>query len=120
MAINITSIEDALTDNGLKILVHGPAGSGKTVLCATTGMPTILLSAEAGLLSLKKYLKDNKAISKNIKIIKIESFADLEEVYDCILFANGKIPEDKILKLIPEARGKIFEMVENVWGILDN
>jgi len=31
-----TTTADASTDR-VKILVHGPAGSGKTVLCSTTG-----------------------------------------------------------------------------------
>lgn len=37
------------------MLVHGPAGAGKTRLCGTTGEldKTIILSAEAGLLSLR-------------------------------------------------------------------
>lgn len=39
----------------LKILVHGEAGTGKTRLCATTGVPdeTVIISAEGGLLSLR-------------------------------------------------------------------
>lgn len=40
--------------DGVKILVYGPAGAGKTSLCATTGDPkhTLILSAESGLLSI--------------------------------------------------------------------
>lgn len=43
-------------DNGLKVLVYGAAGVGKTTLCATTGAPdkTLILSAEAGLLSIRE------------------------------------------------------------------
>jgi len=53
MAIKIQSLSSAVADNGLKILVHGPAGAGKTVLGATAGEPTLIISAEAGLLSIK-------------------------------------------------------------------
>lgn len=75
MAIKITSVAEAVEDNGLKILVHGLAGAGKTVLCATTGANTIILSAEAGLLSIRN-------APKNIKVMKIESIEDLDEAYE--------------------------------------
>ena len=41
----------------LKVLVHGPAGAGKTYLASTTGnhRSTMVLSAEAGLLSLRGF-----------------------------------------------------------------
>ena len=38
---------------GLKIGVAGLVGAGKTSFCATTGAPTVIISAEAGLLSLR-------------------------------------------------------------------
>ena len=79
MAIEILTLEEAMEDKGLKILVHGMAGSGKTVLAATGGLPTIILSAEAGLLSLKKFMKESSSLAKNIKIIQIKSFEDLKE-----------------------------------------
>lgn len=82
MAIEVIDFDDALEDNGLKILVHGPAGAGKTVLAATAasgGFSTILLSAESGLLSLKKVFRENPEFKKLIKIIKIKSFQDLKE-----------------------------------------
>lgn len=78
MGIEILDIDDALEDNGLKVLVHAPAGAGKTVLAATAGLPTILLSAESGLLSLKKVFKEYPKLKKNIKVIKIKNFAQLQ------------------------------------------
>ena len=53
MAVKLTSTKQAAALHGLKLTVYGPAGSGKTTLCATTGAPTVILSAEAGLLSLR-------------------------------------------------------------------
>lgn len=47
-----------VTAQYLKVLVHGPAGAGKTRLCSTTGGKPLILSAESGLLSLKKYNLD--------------------------------------------------------------
>lgn len=61
-------------DNGLKVLVYGAAGVGKTTLCASTGAPekTLILSAEAGLLSIR---------DSNVSAINIESIQKLRDVY---------------------------------------
>ncbi len=55
MSITMTTTHEQARTQGIKMLVHGPAGAGKTRLCATTGdhPSTIILSAEAGLLSLR-------------------------------------------------------------------
>ena len=50
MAVKIISTRDYST-NGVKFLISGPAGIGKTVICGT-GIDPIIISAEAGLLSL--------------------------------------------------------------------
>lgn len=49
----------------VKILVHGAAGAGKTRLSATINKP-LIISAEAGLLSLRDY---------DIPVFKVENFA---------------------------------------------
>jgi phage nucleotide-binding protein len=72
MAIRLTTTAQAARDNGLKLLVHGPAGSGKTTLCATTGEPTVIISAEAGLLSLRGH---------DIPVIEVGSIEDVHEAY---------------------------------------
>ena len=51
MAIKLVSTRDAAAIQGVKMLVSGPPGAGKTRLCATLPNP-IILSAESGLLSL--------------------------------------------------------------------
>jgi phage nucleotide-binding protein len=56
----------------IKVLVHGPSGSGKTRLCATTGGTPLIISAEAGLLSLR-----NEAID----IWEVKNMNDLREAY---------------------------------------
>ena len=61
-----------VTANYVKILVHGPAGSGKTRLCGTTGGKPIILSAESGLLSLR---------GQDIDVIEIKNMDDLREAY---------------------------------------
>ncbi len=56
---------------GVKIVVYGLAGMGKTTLCATCPNP-IILSAESGLLSLARY---------NLPFISITTMAELREAF---------------------------------------
>jgi hypothetical protein len=76
MAIRLTTTARAAADNGLKVLVHGPAGAGKTTLAATTGEPTVIISAEAGLLSLRGH---------DIPVIEVQSIEDVHEAYRFIV-----------------------------------
>jgi len=84
MAIEILTVLEAVEDHGVKILVHGPAGAGKTQLCGTTGQTTIILSAEKGLRTLKRYAIEFPKKFKKIKVIQINSMEDLEEVFDLV------------------------------------
>lgn len=69
--MNIKSTRTAIA-HGIKCLVHGPAGAGKTSLCATTGGNPLIISAEAGLLSLRGH---------DIPFIEVTSMAELMEAY---------------------------------------
>lgn len=81
MAIKITSVSEALEENGLKFLIHGMAGAGKTVMCATTGEATLIISAESGLLSIA-------GAPDYIDVTVVKTISQLEEVYDFL--ATGK------------------------------
>ena len=70
MAINLKSTK-GLHANGVKCLVYGHAGSGKTSLIPTLPSP-IALSAEGGLLSIA---------GADVPYIEIGSMADLMEAY---------------------------------------
>ena len=70
MAMKIKRTSEVHT-NGVKMLVYGHSGAGKTTLCATLPNP-IILSAEAGLLSIQ---------SADLPYIEITSMADLKEAY---------------------------------------
>ncbi len=74
MAIRLQSTRDSAV-KGIKVLVYGQAGSGKTTLIGTAPSP-IILSAEAGLLSLSR---------QNIPYIEITSLLELQEAYEWIL-----------------------------------
>jgi len=74
MAIKLKSTGD-LSNKGLKVLVYGQAGCGKTTLSKTLPKP-IVLSAEDGLLSIK---------DDNIPFLEIKSMEDLHEAYDWLV-----------------------------------
>jgi phage nucleotide-binding protein len=77
MAINLKST-GKLALNGVKILVYGQAGSGKTTLIASLPSP-VVLSAEGGLLSIA---------NTDIPYIEISSMADLKEAYTWLASSN--------------------------------
>ena len=70
MAINLKSTLN-LTANGVKLLVYGQAGAGKTSLIPTLPNP-VVLSAEGGLLSIQ---------DADLPFIEINSMATLQEAY---------------------------------------
>ena len=69
MAINLKTTA-TIASSGVKVLVYGQAGSGKTTLIRTAPSP-LILSAEAGLLSLA---------GTDIPYVEIHSLAELSEV----------------------------------------
>lgn len=80
MAINLRTTSDVHT-NGVKLLVYGQAGAGKTSLIKTLPNP-VIISAEAGLLSIA---------DANIPFIEVTSMDDLKEAYEWIATsAEGK------------------------------
>lgn len=96
MALNWSSTEKEGVSHGVKMLVYGKAGTGKTTLCGTAPAP-LIISAEAGLLSLRnkeipvilvKTAKDvrealewcqNSAVTHGIKTICLDSISEITE-----------------------------------------
>jgi hypothetical protein len=70
MAVEWTTSKKAGQNQGVKALVFGRAGVGKTKLCATAPKP-LIVSAENGLLSIKKY---------DIVVANVKTLDDVEEV----------------------------------------
>lgn len=66
--LTIQNTRDVKTNNGIKVMVYGLAGTGKTRLCATAPRP-IILSAEQGLLSLS---------NQDVPFIQISSLEQLQ------------------------------------------
>ena len=71
MALRFTSTGQVAL-NGIKVLIYGFAGTGKTSLCATAPAP-VIISAESGLLSLRHH---------DIPVIEISTVEDLTEAYN--------------------------------------
>lgn len=69
MPLNFSTTDREAVGHGVKCLVYGKAGTGKTTLCGTAPSP-LIISAEAGLLSLRK---------KKIPVIIVKSAADVWE-----------------------------------------
>lgn len=82
MGMEFTTANDATEVGGVKVLVHGGSGSGKTVLMATMPSP-ILISAESGLLSLRRKNLEQMfgvatpGIEYDVKVIKVTTVEDL-------------------------------------------
>lgn len=87
MSLNFTTASAASNGNGVKLLVYGDAGMGKTVLTATLPSP-VLISAESGALSLKKknlerlFGPNNPYITYNMPIIEVKNVDDLTQAYN--------------------------------------
>lgn len=78
MPLQWTTTDQASASQGVKALVIGESGMGKTVLCSTCPEP-VILSAESGLLSLRKF---------QIPAIVIHTLEDLMEAYNWLASSN--------------------------------
>jgi len=84
MTLQWTTTQQAAQQHGVKMLVYGDAGVGKTVLCATAPRP-VILSAEAGLLSLRKvnlerlYGVGAQGVTSDIPVVQVTTVQQLSE-----------------------------------------
>lgn len=75
MGIQITTTQEQAKQNGVKMLVYGGAGAGKTYAIRTLPRP-LVISAESGLLSLADV---------NLPVVKIASIKELKSVYEWVI-----------------------------------
>lgn len=93
MALNFTTASQTTMSNGVKSLVYGGSGAGKTVLMATMPAP-ILISAESGALSLRKtnlerlFGVGNPSITYDMPMIEIRNVQDLMDAYNWSASSN--------------------------------
>ena len=74
-------------NNGVKALVYGIAGAGKTTLATTLPRP-IIISAENGLLSIA---------GSGIGVIEVENFEDLKQAYQWCVNPTNQTHFDSIM-----------------------
>lgn len=75
MAFTLTTAREAAALHGVKFLVYGRAGAGKTRLCLTMPGPILIISAEAGLLSIR---------NSDVDVALINTVEELEEVFQWV------------------------------------
>lgn len=100
MPITIITSRQAADLQGVKTLVHSRAGMGKTTLCATAPAPFII-SAEAGMLSLRGH---------DIPTVVISTMAEMFEVY---AFLNGSTEARQYQTICLDSISEIAEVVLN-------
>lgn len=91
MAINLKNTSDVHA-NGVKVLVYGHAGAGKTTLATTLPNP-VIISAEGGLLSIK---------DSNIPYLEVNSMESLHEAYTWLLTPEGRAFDSVVLDSLSE------------------
>lgn len=96
MAINLKRT-GGFSANGVKILVYGQAGAGKTALIKTMPNP-IVLSAEGGLLSLQ---------DADLPYLEIKTMGDLHEAYAWL------VDHDEYASVALDSISEIAEVVLN-------
>ncbi len=115
MAIRLETAAQQTANNGVKILVHGRSGMGKTVLAATLGQRTIMVSAESGALSLQRknlerlYGVGNPDINYDMHIIVVESVADFHDAYNWIMSEYGANYDAVAIDSLSEIAEKILK-----------
>lgn len=100
--MKIEQTEDVMQDSCVKLCIFGPSGVGKTMLAATAPKP-LILSAENGLLSLRKaniervYGVDTPGISYNIGFITCRTMDKLREIYTWLTESPEALAYDTVI-----------------------
>lgn len=116
--MEFTTTSQAVLDTGVKMLVWGESGMGKTMLTATLPRP-ILISAESGLLSLTEaniirvYGAGRPDICYDIPTIKVSSIQDVEQAYLWLMNpANNPVDANGFPQFMSIALDSLTEIAE--------
>lgn len=91
MAISLKNTAD-VHSNGVKVLVYGQAGAGKTTLAASMPNP-VIISAEGGLLSIK---------DAGLPYIEVNSMETLQEAFEWVSGKDGAAFASVVLDSLSE------------------
>lgn len=101
MPLNWSTTDKEALGHGVKVLVYGRAGTGKTTLCGTAPSP-LIISAEAGLLSLA---------SKKIPVLVVST---IQDVWDAYTWCQTKARAAGIQTICLDSISEITEKVLSV------
>lgn len=93
--MQFTTTSQVNASNGVKVLTYGGPGIGKTCLAATLGPDTLLISAESGLLSLRRqnlerlYGVNTPGINYDIPVIQVSNVQDFAEAFAFVQSPRG-------------------------------
>ena len=96
--IQLQSTATVAATNGIKMLVYGRAGRGKTTLCATCPAP-VIFSAESGLLALSQF---------NLPFVQIDN---INQLRDCYNWARTSQEARQVQTLCLDSLSEIAEQV---------
>ena len=82
----IVSPQKLVQNQGAKILVYGMAGAGKTTLAKTAPGKVLVISAEAGLLSIRD--------AKNVEAIEVKEASEVMQLHDAL--KSGELQYDTV------------------------
>lgn len=91
MPLNFSTVAQSSQNVGVKVLVYGGPGMGKTVLAATLGANSVLVSAESGVLSLRRanlerlFGVGNPSINYDLPLITVSTVQDFADVHQWLL-----------------------------------
>lgn len=101
MALTFSTTDKEAATHGIKVLVYGRAGMGKTYLCGTAPDP-LIISAESGLLTLRR---------KKIPVIVINT---MQDVWDAYSWCQTKAKAQGIKTICIDSISEITEKVLSV------
>lgn len=97
MTLQFSTASQSIQRSGVKVLVYAGSGLGKTVLAATMGPGSLIISAESGLLSLRKQNLErlfgvgNPSINYDMPVINVATAIDFQEAYQwCLHSAEAR------------------------------